>query len=62
MDCFTWSHADISGIDESVITHKLNIDEGAKLVKQKKKIAHERNKIINKEVEKLLSNKSILEV
>lgn len=43
------------GIDPSVITHRLNIDPTAKLVKQKKRtFAPERNEAITEEVEKLL--------
>jgi hypothetical protein len=26
IDVFTWSHEDMSGIDPSVIVHKLNVD------------------------------------
>ena len=25
-DCFTWSHADMSGIDPEIIMHKLQVD------------------------------------
>jgi hypothetical protein len=32
MSCFAWSHLDMTGIDASVITHKLNIDKSFKPV------------------------------
>ena len=63
LDCFAWSHEDMTGIDPSVISHKLNLDPKFKPVRQKhRKFARERNQIINKEVEKLLSIGSVREV
>lgn len=50
-------------INSTVITHKLNVKEGTKLIRQKRRrFATERNNIINKKVEKLLANGSIKEV
>jgi hypothetical protein len=34
-DVFAWSHEDMSGIDPSVIVHKLNVDPNHRLVKQR---------------------------
>uniref|UniRef100_A0A803MT82 Uncharacterized protein n=1 Tax=Chenopodium quinoa TaxID=63459 RepID=A0A803MT82_CHEQI len=34
-DCFAWSHKDMTGIDPSIISHKLNIDPNHKPVKAK---------------------------
>ena len=46
--------ADMPGIDPQVVTHKLNVYEGVKLLKQKKRIfGPEKDKIIE-EVKKLL--------
>lgn len=53
----------MKGINPNVITHKLNVDPNAKPVKQKRrKFAPERNKIINKEVQKMLESGKIREV
>ena len=54
-DLFAYSAADMPGIDPGIITHKLNIHEGVKPVKQKKRnFGPEKDKIIEKEVQKLL--------
>lgn len=34
-ECFAWSHQDMTRINLAVITHKLNVKEDAKPVKQK---------------------------
>ena len=34
-DCFAWSHADMTGIDPSVITHKLQVDPECIPIRQK---------------------------
>ena len=53
----------MQGISTDIITHRLNVDQWFKPVKQKRrKFAHERNKVINEEVEKLLKNGMIREV
>ncbi len=36
IDCFAWSHKDMVGIDESVITHQLNVDPDHPPVRQKR--------------------------
>ena len=35
--CFAWSHRDMTGISEEVITHKLNVDPTFKPVQQKRR-------------------------
>ena len=37
IDVFAWSHEDMSGIDPSVITHRLNMYPSSKPIRQKKK-------------------------
>ena len=50
-DIFAWKQADMSGIDPSVITHRLNTNPSFKPVKQKRRsFAPERQKAINEEV------------
>ena len=62
-DCFAWSHADMTGVDPEVITHKLEVDPDYPPVRQKRrKFAPERNKVINEEVQKLLDIASVREV
>ena len=54
MDVFTWSHEDMSGIDPSVITHRLNVYSSSKPMRQKKRVfASERDNDIKEEVQKL---------
>ena len=55
----------MGGIDPAMITHRLNMSPSFKPIKQKKKkknFAPERQKAINKEVNKLLQAKAIREV
>ena len=60
---FAWKHADIGGIDPTVITHRLNTNPSFKLVKKKRRsFAPERQKAINEEVGKLLQPGAIREV
>ena len=62
-DIFAWKQADMSGIDPTVITHKLNTNPSFKPVKQKcRSFAPERQKAINEEVGKLLQAGAIREV
>ena len=62
-DIFAWKQTDMSGIDPSVITHRLNTNPSFKLVKQKRRsFAPERQKAINEEVGKLLQAGAIREV
>ena len=47
IDVFAWSHEYMSGIDPSVITHRLNIYPSSKPVRQKKRVfAPERDNAI----------------
>ena len=51
IDVFAWSHEDMSGIDPSVITHRMNIYPSSKPVRQKKMVfAPEKNNAIKEEV------------
>jgi len=61
-DVFAWSHEDMSGIDPSVIVHKLNVDPNCRPVKQRRAFAAERNTAVAEEVEKLLKAGFIREV
>ena len=52
---FAWSAVDMPGIDPATITHKLNVIEGSKPVKQKKRsMAPEKEKAAEEKVQKLL--------
>ena len=63
IDVFVWSHEDMSGIDLSVITHRLNVYPSSKPVCQKKRVfAPERDNAIKEEVQKLATTKFIQEV
>ena len=62
-DCFAWSQADMTGISPQNISHHLNVDPTFKAIRQKRRKQHpEKNKIVNEEVCKLLSNGAIREV
>ena len=62
-NCFTWSHADMPGIDPEFITHKLQVDPLHQPVRQKRrKFSPERDAIINDEVKSLLGAGFIREV
>ena len=62
-DCFAWFHANMIGIDPSVITHKLQVDPECIPIQQKRrKFTPERNQIINDEVQKLIDIGSVREV
>ena len=51
IDVFAWSHKDMSSIDPSVITHRLNVYPSSKPVQQKKRVfAPERDNAIKEEV------------
>ena len=43
-DIFAWKQADMSGIDPTVITHKLNTNPSFKSVKKKRRSSHQRDK------------------
>ena len=38
MDVFAWRHKDMSGIDPSMITHRLNVSPSYKPVRQKRRV------------------------
>ncbi|KAL0342940.1 UNVERIFIED_CONTAM: hypothetical protein Sangu_1181400 [Sesamum angustifolium] len=60
---FAWTPLDLEGIDPGVITHHLNLDPSVKPVKQKKRhFRPEKDKIIQGEVNKLLSAGHIKEI
>ncbi|KAL0288775.1 UNVERIFIED_CONTAM: Retrovirus-related Pol polyprotein from transposon [Sesamum calycinum] len=62
-DIFAWTPQDLEGIDLGVITHHLNLDPRVKPVKQKKRhFGLEIDKIIQGEVNKLLSVRYIKEI
>ena len=63
IDVFTWSHEDMSGINPSVITHRLNVHPSSKPVQQKKIVfAPNRDNAIKEKVQKLTLAKFIQEV
>ena len=62
-DVFAWSHKDMSGIDPSVIVHRLNMNPASSPIRQKKRVfTQERDKVIVEEVKKLLEADFIREV
>ncbi|XP_077237166.1 uncharacterized protein LOC143878818 [Tasmannia lanceolata] len=62
-DVFTWTPADMPGIDSEVRVHKLNVDPTCKLIKQKRRhFSPERQQAIKEEVEKLLKADFIQEI
>jgi hypothetical protein len=62
-DVFAWNHEDMPGIDPSVIVHRLNVDPGARPVKQRRRVfAPESNRAIAEEVAKLLKAGLVKEV
>ena len=63
IDVFAWSYEDMSGIDPSVITHRLNVCPSSMPVRQKKRVfALEKDKATKDEVQKLIVAKFIQEV
>ncbi|KAL0444774.1 UNVERIFIED_CONTAM: hypothetical protein Slati_2200100 [Sesamum latifolium] len=62
-DIFAWTPQDLEGIDPGVITHHLNLDPNVRPVKQKKRhFEPEKDKIIEGEVNKLLTAGHIKEI
>ncbi|XP_022851304.1 uncharacterized protein LOC111373062 [Olea europaea var. sylvestris] len=62
-DIFAWTVEDMPGIDPEVAVHRLNVNPGAKPVKQRKRqFAPERREVIQEEIAKLLNAQFILEV
>ncbi|KAI3468832.1 hypothetical protein Pfo_025495 [Paulownia fortunei] len=63
IDIFAWNVRDLEGIDPSVAVHHLNVDPTYKPVKQKRRhFGPEKDKVIQKEVEKLLEAGHIREI
>ena len=55
IDLFAWSAVDMPGIDPTTITRKLNVSEGSKPIKLKKRsMTPEKEKAAEEEVQKLL--------
>ena len=51
------------GIDPQIMSHRLNVDPGARPVKQKRRgMSTKRQQVVQKEVEKLLTSHSIREI
>ncbi|KAL0402092.1 UNVERIFIED_CONTAM: Transposon Ty3-G Gag-Pol polyprotein [Sesamum latifolium] len=62
-DIFAWTPQDLDGIDPGVITHHLNLDPTIRPVKQKKRhFGPEKDKIIQGEVNKILTARHIREI
>ena len=62
-DMFAWSHEDMLGIDPLVIVHRLNVTSASSPIRQKKRVfAQERDKVIAKEIKKLLEVSFVREV
>ena len=62
-DVFAWKHENMPGINKNIIQHCLNINPKCKPVQQKQRIfAPEHNKVVTKEVKKLLEAGFIKEV
>ena len=63
INVFVWSHEDMSRIDPSVITHRLNVYPSSKLVRLKKRVfTPEWDNAIKEEVQKLTTVEFIREV
>ncbi|KAI3453674.1 hypothetical protein Pfo_010337 [Paulownia fortunei] len=63
IDIFAWNVRDLEGIDPGVAVYHLNVDPTYKPVKQKKRhFGPEKDKVIHKEVEKLLDAGHIREI
>nr|GEV22911.1 reverse transcriptase domain-containing protein [Tanacetum cinerariifolium] len=63
LDIFAWKPADITGVLRHIAEHRLSVREGCSPVRQNKRIqAPERNKAMQKEVEKLVDASIMKEV
>nr|GEZ14230.1 reverse transcriptase domain-containing protein [Tanacetum cinerariifolium] len=63
LDIFSWKPANMTGVPRHIAEHRLNIHEGCLPIRQKKRgQAHERNKAIYKEVEKMVDADIMKEV
>ncbi|GKD12545.1 hypothetical protein Tco_1196952 [Tanacetum coccineum] len=55
LDIFAWKPADMTGVPRYITEHRLNVQEGCSLVRQKKRGQEaDRNKAIQEEVGKLV--------
>ena len=62
-DVFAWTHEDMSGIDPSIIVHRLNVSPSFPSIRQKKRLfAPERDQAIAEKVRKLQEASFIREV
>lgn len=62
-DIFAWSHANLTGIDPSIMSHHLNIDPNFRPVKQKPRVfGKERSDAVLEEVPKLRMANFIREI
>ncbi|XP_077229834.1 uncharacterized protein LOC143862648 [Tasmannia lanceolata] len=62
-DVFAWTPSDMPGIDPSISTHELGVDQTCKPVRQKRRhFAPERRRAIREEVERLLKADFIREI
>ena len=62
-DIFAWTHFDMKRIDSSITSHKLNVLQTARPIRQKVRRFHpDRQKIIRIEIDKLLEAGFIREV
>ncbi|XP_052181967.1 uncharacterized protein LOC127794761 [Diospyros lotus] len=62
LDIFAWNHEDMVGIAPEVMSHRLNVDPGYKLVHQKRRpMTIERYATFKEEVDNLLANEFIRE-
>ena len=62
-DVFAWNHEDMSGIDPSIMVHRLNVSPSFPPVRQKKRVfAQKRDRAIVEEVSKLQEAGFIKEV
>ncbi|KAL0355819.1 UNVERIFIED_CONTAM: hypothetical protein Sradi_4028800 [Sesamum radiatum] len=59
---FAWSPSDFKGINPEVIVHRLNVDPMVPVKQKKRSFGVKRNKIIEKEVKKLLEAGYVSEV
>ena len=56
LDVFSWSHADMVGIDPEVMCHRLNINPNKKGIRQKRRpVSGERAEALKEEVDRLLN-------
>ncbi|KAL0434419.1 UNVERIFIED_CONTAM: hypothetical protein Slati_2776200 [Sesamum latifolium] len=63
VDMFAWSTSDSKGVSPEIIKHRLNVDPNVKPIRHKRRnFQHERNLIIENEVNKVLAAEYVREV